>query len=47
MEVEVEAEVEVEVEENGCGGGWKVGEGGVLNRNSVNKYLSSPPKWRG
>ena len=25
----------------------KVGEGGVLNRNSVNNYLSSPPKWRG
>ena len=37
----MEAEGEVEVE-NGCGGGCDGGEGGILNRNSVNNYVSSP-----
>ena len=44
--VEVEAEGEVEVE-NGCGGGCEGGEGGILNRNSVNNYVLSPLKWIG
>ena len=47
VEVEVEAEGEVEVEENGCGGGCEGGEGGILNRNSVNNYVLSPLKWIG
>ena len=43
----MEAEGEVEEEENGCGGGCEGGEGGILNRNSVNNYVLSPLKWIG